>query len=135
MNDGIVGTQLGETESRRGWRIFFWAAAIFNFLVGLSGMLAPGTMVDTRIIGLLVFAFGIVYMLVARDPLRFGPVLWAGVVGKVGVVALLALDAFSPEGSVLARVVIGIDAVFAIGFLVFLITSNEDDHGLPTGRE
>lgn len=126
MNDGIVGAQVGEAEPRHGWRSFFWAAAIFNFLIGLSGMLAPGTTIDTRIIGLLVFAFGIVYMLVARDPHRFGPVLWAGVIAKVGVVALMALDAFSPGGTLIAKIVIAVDAAFAIGFLAFLFANNDD---------
>lgn len=120
MNDGIVGAQVGATEIRPFWGRFFWAAAIFNFLVGISAMLAPGTTIDSRITGLLVFAFGIVYMVVARDPRRFGPVLWAGVIGKLGIVALLALDAFSADGSMLARAIIAIDTIFAIGFLVFL---------------
>lgn len=126
MNDGTVGARLGETEPKPFWRTFFWAAALFNFLVGLAGMLAPGVAIDGRIIGILIFAFGIVYMLVARDPLRFGPVLWAGVVGKVGIVALIALDAFSPDGSMLARGVLVIDTIFAIGFLAFLFGSSDE---------
>lgn len=113
-------------EVSKTWRRFFWAAAIFNMLIGLAGMITPGATVDARIIGLLVFGFGVVYYLVARDPLRFAPVLWAGVLGKVGVVALLAPEAFGPNGDpVVAGVLIG-DALFAVGFLAFLFTRAED---------
>lgn len=109
------------------WRRFFWVATIFNFVIGLAGMLTPEATIDARIIGLLVFAFGLIYFLVARDPLRFAPVLWAGVLGKVGVVALLGPDAFRASGDpIIAGVLIG-DALFALGFLAFLFT-REDAH-------
>lgn len=113
-------------EVNAGWRRFFWAATIFNLVIGLAGMITPGATIDARIIGLLVFAFGVVYFYVARDPLRFAPVLWAGVLGKVGVVALLAPEAFGSDGDpIIAGVLIG-DAAFAIGFLAFLFTRSED---------
>ena len=126
VSNGIVGDQVGETQVGGMWRGFFWAAAVFNFLVGLSGMLAPVPTIDSRIIGLLVFAFGVVYMLVARDPLRFAPVLWAGVIGKVGVVALLARDTLGEDGSALMAGVLAVDALFAVGFLAFLFTAGDD---------
>ena len=76
----MSSAQFGEVSAN--WRRFFWAAAIYNFVIGLAGMLTPEATIDARIIGLLVFAFGVIYFLVARDPLRFAPVLWAGVLGK-----------------------------------------------------
>lgn len=104
------------------WTAFFWAAAIFNFVIGLAGMFTPEASLDGRVIGLLVFAFGIVYFFVARDALRFAPALWAGVFGKVGVVALLAPGVFnSPIDPLLATVLIA-DGLFALGFLLFLLT-------------
>ena len=89
-----------------GWRRFFWVAAIFNFVIGIAGMLTPDATIDARIIGLLVFSFGVIYALVARDALRFAPVLWAGVLGKVGVVALLAPGSFSAEGDPIVAAVL-----------------------------
>jgi len=110
------------TELPKSWKAFFWAAAIFNFAIGLAGMFAPEASVDGRVIGLLIFAFGIIYFLVARDTLRFAPVLWAGVFGKIGVVALLAPDVFASPVDPLLAVVLIADALFALGFLVLLMT-------------
>lgn len=126
MSEGIVGAKVGGSEVGSGWKIFFWAAAIFNFMVGLAGMLSPAADIDTRIVGLLVFCFGVIYVLVARDPARFGSTLWAGVIGKVGVVALLAPAQFGEAGNFLLSGIIAIDAIFAAGFLVFLLTREDD---------
>lgn len=112
-------------DAGRGWRIFFWLAAAFNFAIGLAGMLVPESSVDARIIGLLVFAFGLVYLIVASDPLRHGTVLWAGVLGKVGVVSLLGPRQFASGGDPLIMAVLAGDALFALGFLVFLFTRTD----------
>ncbi len=109
-----------------GWRAFFWAACIFNLLIGLAGMVSPEATIDARIVGLLVFAFGVVYYLVARDPLRFAPVLWAGVLGKLGVVALLAPEAFGTGGDRLIAGILVADALFALGFMAFLFMRGEE---------
>lgn len=123
MSASQIGMQLGGEEAvNKGWRGFFWTATIFNFLVGLAAMLSPEATIDARIIGLLVFNFGIIYLLVARDPLRFAPVLWAGVIGKIGVVALLGPEAFGENGEPLVAGALVLDAVFALGFLAFLLT-------------
>lgn len=107
------------------WRALFWAASGFNFIIGLLGMLSPASDIDARIIGLLLFAFGIVYMLVARDPVRFAPTLWAGIIAKVGVVALLAPEAFRDGGDAVVMGVLAIDALFAGAFLVFVAARSE----------
>jgi hypothetical protein len=73
----------------RWWSIMLWAAAAYNLVIGLPGLLMPGAAISDRIVALLVACFGLVYAIVARDPLRFAPVLWAGVIGKLGVVALI----------------------------------------------
>ncbi len=109
----------------RGWVLFFWTAAIFNFLVGAAGMFAPAPTIDARLLGLLVFAFGIVYAVVARDPNRFATVLWAGVFGKVGVVSLFATTDLAQTGSGLTSVILALDVLFAFGFLVFLFTRSD----------
>lgn len=104
------------------WRAFFWVATAYNLLIGLAGMISPGATLDARTIGLLVFAFGVVYLFVARDPLRFAPVLWAGLVGKVGIIALVGPVAFGEGGDRLAGGILLGDAFFALGFLTFLFT-------------
>ncbi|MCK0127453.1 hypothetical protein [Erythrobacter sp. F6033] len=122
MNEGRLGAPVGRNEIGSFWPIFFWSAALFNFLIGLSGMLAPVPSVDERIIGLLVFCFGVVYAVVARNPLRYAAVLWAGVIGNLGVVGLMAQGVLNGEGGILGIIILSIDLVFAIGFLAFLIT-------------
>lgn len=123
MNASQIGSRLGVEESiGKGWRGFFWSATVFNFLVGLAGMLSPEATIDARIIGLLVFCMGVIYLLVAREPLRFAPVLWAGVIGKIGVVALLGPQAFGEGGEPLIAGALVLDAFFALGFLAFLLT-------------
>jgi hypothetical protein len=119
---GRLGAAVGTEMVGPGWRIFFALAAVYNLAIGTLGMATPEATTDARVIGLLVFCFGIVYVFVARDPVRFAPALWAGVVGKFGVVALLAPAAMAPGGDpVLAGILTG-DALFALGFLAFLLT-------------
>jgi hypothetical protein len=108
------------TKSSARWRWFFYAAAAFNFLIGVPGMIAAGDS-NQRIVGLLVACFGIVYALVARDPARFGPSLWAGVVGKVGVVAILAPSVIAGSAPPGLGLILAGDALFTLGFLVYLL--------------
>jgi len=124
--DGRVGAPVGGEWVGKGWSTFFWAACIFNFVVGALAMLSPEATVDTRIVGLLVFSFGIIYLLVARNPVRYSSVLWAGIVGKLGVVGLLIPVALADGGNPLLIGVLGLDAAFAIGFLVFLLKRSDD---------
>ena len=109
----------------RGWTWFFWVAAIFNFAIGAAGMFAAGPDIDARIIGIFVFAFGIVYAVVAREPDRFATVLWAGVFGKVAIVALLVSTGLGDLGGRSMAVVLSLDVLFAFGFLVFLLTRSD----------
>ena len=107
------------------WKRFFYAAAIFNFVIGLAGMLVPESTLDGRIIGVLVFSMGIIYLLVARDPARFGATLWAGVIGKLGVVGLLAPPALAEGGDLLMPIILSADLLFALGFLFYLFNRSE----------
>ncbi len=126
MNASQIGSVVGGEETvGSGWRAFFWAATAFNFVIGIAGMLSPEATVDARIIGLLVFCFGVIYLLVARDPVRFAPALWAGVIGKIGVVALLGPQAYGENGDTLIAGVLACDGLFALGFLAFLLTRGD----------
>jgi len=124
---GRVGAAIGSSRISGGWRAFLWAACVFNLVIGALGMLFPASTIDARIVGSLVFAFGVVYFFVARDPVRFAPVLWAGVIGKLGVVALLLPAALTEEGSAVAIAILGLDVAFALGFIAFLFTKGDED--------
>ena len=85
------------------WRIFMFAAAAFNLLIGVGGLLDP------------------VSTLVATDIERYRPMLWAGVIGKFGVVAMLGpgvVDGNQP--AFLGPILVG-DAIFAAAFLYLLL--------------
>ena len=72
--------------------------------------------------GVLIAGFGIVYALVALQPVRMKPVVWAGVFGKGGVLALALPPFFRGEVGLDAVVLSLGDLAFTIGFLVFLFT-------------
>lgn len=104
----------------RGWQAFFAAAALYNLAVGLPGLFAGGASTEARLVALFVCCFGLLYALVARDPVRLGPALWAGIVGKLGVIALMVPGV--RDGTAIAGLgwVLAGDALFTVGFLVFL---------------
>lgn len=129
MSEGRVGEPVGRNDLRPIWRWLFWAATLFNFAIGLAGMLSPDATIDARIVGLLVFCFGVIYLLVARDPVRFAPALWAGVIGKIGVVALLAPAQLGEGGNLGILGILVLDALFALSFLAFLLTYDEAPQG------
>ena len=103
------------------WRSFFFTSAAYNFLIGGAALATTSAPVNDRIVGLLVACFGIVYALVAWRPDRFGPVLWAGIVGKLGIMALLLPDVIAGAAPAGTGVILGGDALFTVGFLVFLL--------------
>lgn len=103
------------------WRPFFGLAAAYNVASGGAGLAATSAPVNDRIVGLLVLCFGIVYALVGWQPDRFGPVLWAGIVGKLGIVALLMPSVLAGTAPAGTGVILAGDALFTVGFLIFLI--------------
>ncbi len=119
---GRVGAAVGADGVGSAWRGFFWAACVFALTVGGIAMLSPAATLDSRIVGVLIFAFGIVYLAVARDPARFAPVLWAGVIGKIGFIALIAPELLDGSANLVIGAALAVDAVFAAGFLWFLLT-------------
>lgn len=118
--EGRVGAPVGGERVGTGWRIFLWLAALFNFLVGVLGLTMANATTNDRVIGLLVVCFGIVYAIVARDARRFSPVLWAGVIGKGGVVVLLLPGALAASDGGTLLGVLAADTLFALAFIVFL---------------
>ena len=103
------------------WRWFFYAAPAYNIVIGGAGLANSAAAVNDRIVGLLVLCFGLVYAIVGRDPARFGPVLWAGIAGKAGIVALLLPDVLAGSAAPGTGPILSGDALFTIGFLIFLL--------------
>lgn len=110
----------------RGWVWMLWAAAGYNLLAGLPPLLDAATPLSDRLVAMLVLCFGLVYALVAWQPARLGPVLWAGVAGKAGVVMLLLPGVLAGQAqagmppAVMGAVLAG-DALFGLAFLAFLL--------------
>lgn len=102
------------------WRPFFFLAATYNLVIGGAGLANAAAPVNDRIVGLLVACFGIVYALVGWRPDRFGPVLWAGIMGKLGIVALLMPSVRAGTAPAGTGVILAGDALFTVGFLIFL---------------
>ncbi|MFM9865877.1 MAG: hypothetical protein ACKVRO_19965 [Micropepsaceae bacterium] len=119
----------------KGWRLFFWVALGFNLLAGLPLLLAPDLMMTSlgvpvpadllfhRVTGLLVACFGVLYAFVAHDAVRFRPLVWLGIVGKGGVVALFTEAYVSGRIPFQAYAVSLGDLAFVAGFILFLATT------------
>lgn len=109
------------TPVHRAWRWMLGAAAAYNWVVALPALIAPATGPSDRIVAVLVAGFGLLYALVAGQPVRLAPALWAGVLGKLGVLGVmlpevLAGRALPGTGAVLAG-----DLLFTLAFLAFLL--------------
>lgn len=103
-----------------GWHVMLAAAALYNLLIG-GVALALGAGVDGRITGLLVGCFGLVYALAAREPVRFAPMLWVGVIGKLGVIALMLPLVRAGAAALGTGLVLLGDGLFTVGFIAFLL--------------
>ncbi len=103
------------------WPRMLWAAAAYNLVIGLTGLFAPGADTNARIVALLVACFGLVYAMVARDPARLGQVLWAGVIGKLGVVAQLGPEVLAGRAAPGTGWILLGDLVFTVLFVAFLL--------------
>ncbi len=118
--------------SKRAWSIFFKAAAAFNFAAGLPLLTAPASILISvglpvpedllfhRFTGLLVVCFGLAYALASRDLERNRAIVWTGVIGKSGVVLLLAQAWWQGAVPFAAFAATLGDLAFVAGFLLFL---------------
>ncbi|NOT40278.1 MAG: hypothetical protein HOP13_07285 [Alphaproteobacteria bacterium] len=122
----------------KGWQLFFWVAMAFNFAAGLPTFLAPDALLTSlglevpadlmfhRFTGLLVVCLGVVYGFVAQDLTRFRPLVWLGVVGKGGVVALFTEAWMAGRMPFQAYAISLGDLAFLAGFLFFLFTTRRN---------
>lgn len=103
-----------------GWVWMLRAAAVYNLLIALPPLFASVTPSSDRIVSLLVACFGLIYALVSWRPARFAPVLWAGILGKLGILAILGPDVLLGRGAPGIAVILAGDVLFTLGFLAFL---------------
>ena len=113
-------------------RLLFSVAALFNFAAvlllhpasGMATMLglspAAGTGVFDQIALLAIFAFGVGYWLVARNPDGNRDLVKVSMAAKLGVVTIIGAHFLT--GSANARLVLLVsgDLLFALAFLYFL---------------
>ncbi len=108
------------TRTAPGWVWMLRAAAAYNILVALPALFAPATSDSDRIVSLLVGCFGLVYAMIARAPDRLGSVLWAGVIGKIGVLAIMVPAVMAGRLSLAIVPILVGDALFTLAFIAFL---------------
>lgn len=82
-------------DKLNGYRPWFYAAAVYNALWGALAGLFPNVLFRWlgmptlnypamfQCIGMMVGVYAIGYWLIARDPVRFGPLVYVGLLGKV----------------------------------------------------
>ena len=108
------------------WRAVLVLAALYNLVIGGSSMAAAEPGSQMQITGLLVACFGIVYAICAADIARFRPVLWTGVIGKAGVIAMLAPQVASGALPPVTGWILTGDALFTLLFLLILLWGKGD---------
>ena len=105
----------------RGWSWMLWAAAAYNWLVSLPVLLNTDLAASDKISAVLVAAFGVLYGLVASNPARLVAALWTGVIGKLGLVVLLAPSIAAGTAAPGTAPVLAGDLLFTIAFLALLL--------------
>jgi hypothetical protein len=116
------------------WPTFFWAAAVYNFIAGLPSLLAPTLsaanmgippydpqhIIVAQLAGGLICLFGVGYAMVAMKTPAGREIVVLGLIGKLGVCALVIghlIWGHVPQLLVLAAAG---DFLFAIAFAVYL---------------
>ena len=112
---------MSEGNLGRGWSWMLWGAAAYNWLVSLPVLIDGGLTAEAKISAVLVAGFGLLYAIVARDPVRLAPALWAGVAGKLGLVVLLAPAVLAGTAAPGTGPVLAGDLVFTAAFLALLL--------------
>jgi hypothetical protein len=82
------------TDVFRAYRIWFYAATIYNAVWGVAVVALPGTLLRVagigdpaavplaQVIGMMVGVYAYGYYLLAREPVRYARLIWIGLAGK-----------------------------------------------------
>ena len=82
------------SDPYRGYRPWFYAAAVYNLVWGIVVLAAPGLAFDLlrmpqpnypaiwQSVGMMVMVYALGYWLLARDPKRYAALIWIGLLGK-----------------------------------------------------
>ena len=98
-----------------------YVAALYNLAAGAGALLMPGATAEGRLVGMSVACFGLMYGLIASDVARLRPMLWIGVIGKLGAIALLAPEVASGAQPAIVGALLAGDALFTLAFLAILL--------------
>jgi len=121
------------------WPALFWAAAVYNFVAGAPLLLAPGLaaanagippfdpqhIIIAQLAGMAICLFGIGYAMVAMKMPAGREIVILGLIGKLGVCALVAghlLWGHVPQLLVLAAAG---DFLFSIAFVIYLLKTSQ----------
>jgi hypothetical protein len=130
----------------KDWQIFFWTAAFFNFAIGAPLFISPEMMVGLtgtvetidpalmKVTGALVLCFGVVYAIVGGDPKRYRPVVWAGLLGKLGVAYVYLPDWYHGTIPLTTTLIVLMDMGFIAAFLYFLLRPANRKAGFQASR-
>lgn len=115
-------------------RLLFYVAAVFNFAgvallhpaSGMATMLrlspAPGPGVFDQVALVAIFAFGIGYWLVARNPDRNRDLVKIALIAKLGVVAIIVSHFLAGSANLNLVGLVSGDLLFSLAFIYFLKT-------------
>ncbi|WEJ08447.1 hypothetical protein [Sinorhizobium prairiense] len=122
----------------RFWSKFFWAAALFNWLIGIPLMFASAWTFgiayydDPATAGMAInlwsdFGFcvtliGVGYAIVAVDPRRNHGLVWLGICAKLFDVVVLSWRWYAGIARPIVLLPAAIDGAFVLGFMLFLLT-------------
>ena len=130
----------------KDWQFFFWTAAFFNFMIGAPLFISPEFMVGMtgtveaadpalmKVTGALILCFGVVYAIVGGDPPRFRPVVWAGLVGKLGIAYVYLPDWYQGTIPLGTAIIALMDMGFIAVFLYFLLRPAQRKTGFRADR-
>ena len=130
----------------KDWQILFWAAAFFNLAIGVPLYISPEMMVSLtgtvemadpalmKVTGALIICLGIVYAIVGGDPVRYRPVIWAGLLGKLGIAFVYLPDWYRGTIPLATAIVALCDMGFIAAFLYILLRPTQKKPGFRADR-
>lgn len=128
---------MSTTQRSSVWKPFFFAAAAFNAIVGLSllatpanfyemnGLPQPAQFLEARILGWMIIMFGAGYVLIAQRTITSASFIVLMALGKMGVVVLTVT--YWLEGAVnTSGMLLGLgDLLWALGFIYLAMTASK----------